>query len=419
MALMMKRGIDPQTMAAPWQKDPLAPMEASSVADLSRTPAAGSQTAGSYFIPEADIGPETGIGAIPNPNNRDGTGKVRNPNLWEKFRDNDNISAHGLMAMGAGLLSEPNFFAGLGKGALAYQNVREGEIDKAQPKLTADGAFTYQIDRKTGQPTFQRTPVADYNADILDRKLKATDALGRYRADLGYQAVKDRIYSTEGINADNLDFKRDQLKEQGAWHRDLLQNNLDVARINAENRAALAAANRDGRQVPVGALKEFDGYADKVSSLNGTLESGSAVANLLQNGTLKLGLFNNLRYKGAAATGIGADEGSRAYSQLTQFTQQLVNATLLDAKGVQTDGDAERAKIMTLVSSGDTQGALAEIQNAVAMVRRARDASQARATDIAGQYGIGTANSAPILQNKPTGRPSGSNGSIRSKYGLE
>lgn len=338
----------------------------------------------------------SGLDAIQGP-----SGKVKRPGLLGRIMQQPGGSK-ALLAFGASLLSNPDFFSGLGQGALAYRDVLDNEADKLKPKLTKDAAFTYSINPTTGEPIFERTPVADFQEGLLNKKLASAETTSKYRTDVNADIAGNRLEKQDQWHSQDNDLERWKTEKMGDWKEADRKNALEIAKINADARQALLTAQQQGRQVPVGAIKEFDTHAAKVNTANGTLDLGNQVLSDLQSGKLKLGLLNNLGNKAAAVTGIGANEATRSYSQLQQFTQILVNSILMDARGVQTDGDAERAKIESLVSSGDNEGAQREIANALRMIERGRDYAQGRASDIARQYGIDATSTAPSISGRPT-----------------
>lgn len=299
--------------------------------------------------------------------------------------------SRALLALGASLLSNQNFAEGLGQGAMAYQATLDQERDRLAPRLTKDGTFTYKVDPNTGEIVFDRTPVADYEEGIVDKRLKTTLAGIGLREDgqtrrqelkLGYEERRD--------NADRK-YRYDALDVQQSMNR--LDNDTDMAIAELNNRTAIEEANirsssTQGKPPSATALKMYDEHRAAVKTGIGTIEQGNKILGYLESGSLDLGLVSNLYAKGAAIGALPANDTTRQYAELEQFTQQLVNTVLMDARGVQTDGDAVRAKIMSLVSSGDAKGAAQEIRNVLGMVRRTTDFSQVRSAALAQQYGI-------------------------------
>lgn len=80
-----------------------------------------------------------------------------------------------------------------------------------------------------------------------------------------------------------------------------------------------------------------------LSAQNMVSKLNYAIANLT-DGTLNLGLLNNIWNAGKQKSGYGNDKSSRAYADLTSTVNEAVNQVLMLAKGTQTEGDAQRAK---------------------------------------------------------------------------
>lgn len=294
-----------------------------------------------------------------------------------------------LLAFGAGLMSGGDFFSALGKGSMAYQQTLDDAKKELQPKLTKDGTFTYQLDAD-GNAVFKRTPVADYEEQQTDKKLRTTLAGITLRDEGQTTRAKLKIDSDEKMWAGDQEFSYAELTEKGRWQDASNLTDIEIANITAaaaRDRAQIASGGASGKPPPASVLKIFDEHTQSLTKATSTLGQGAKVIASLENGTLELGPIANILNKGGNL-GILPSASSRAYGELTQFTQSLVNAILIDNKGVQTDGDAVRAKIETLVSSGDEVGAMTEIENALRMIERGRAQREQRARNIAQQYGI-------------------------------
>lgn len=301
--------------------------------------------------------------------------------------------SRALMAMGANLLSSPDFFSGLGQGALAYQGVLDEEADKLKPKLTKDSTFTYSIDPVTGEPVFKRTPVADFEQDNLQTKLKANEALGRYRADLTYDLGERKIEAQDRWN------ERDNATRRYGYDK---RYDADIAGMASAERIAqwrtesdkmlqgMKEAAASAKPPPVGAMKEFQEAINFASKGEQILKHGDRVLEYLENGEASLGFFANT-YSNLAQKGLLPPNAStRAYAELQQFQQMLVNGILLDANGVQTDGDAIRARIMTMVSDGDNEGAARELRNVLRDHQRGIQIQRNRAENYYSAYRLET-----------------------------
>lgn len=330
----------------------------------------------------------------------------KRPGFWQRM-DARPGGREALLAFGANLLSEPNFFAGLGKGAMAYQQTLSAERDKANPQLTKDAHHTYRRNPVTGEIDMKETAAGLHARNLAWGKLYNAYARDDLKSGRSLEGKKYGVDTTDR-------FKRDELSFRDRWEKDRNEARIRAAEVSgefSERRARITSSASQGKPPTAGILKQFDEHAGKASASDGILAQGERILSLMDNGTLNLNLYNNLMAKGSQATGIGANDTTRAYAELQQFTQQLVNGILLDAKGVQTDGDAVRARIMSMVSSGDDEGARQEIINAMKMLERGRDYSTARAEDISSQFNINTQATRANTGSAPRPRPASSRSS--------
>lgn len=320
--------------------------------------------------------------------------KVKQPGFLGRIRQQPGGS-RALLAFGASLLSNPDFFQGLGQGALAYQGVLDEEKDKLKPKLTKDSTFTYSIDPTTGEPVFKRTPVADFEDDQLTKKLQANLAgvgireegdTKRLETTLGF---KDKWW--EGDDA----YKRWRTEQEGGWKADDNKTDLEIARINAATNLEKARMGGENKQTPAGIQKQIGDYTTVRDGLDNATSQIEPILQAIQNGDLTFSLPNNLRHKAAIATGIGGNKETVLYSQFQTTLESLRNALLIANKGVQTDGDADRAMAELIAGQGDQASIQANLMKVVDSLRKRSSQAQARIDDLAGQYNANVSNSSP------------------------
>ncbi|WP_414490174.1 hypothetical protein [Stenotrophomonas maltophilia] len=111
---------------------------------------------------------------------------------------------------------------------------------------------------------------------------------------------------------------------------------------NPGGKSAGGTLGDSGKPLPVGALKELLGIED---ALGGTQVLGSIIAKnreRLDNGTLQIGPLQSLI--GSVRTGLGvAGDSDVALNEWNSDLTKIVNESLRLNKGVQTEGDAQRA----------------------------------------------------------------------------
>lgn len=330
--------------------------------------------------------------------------------LWNNPSGN-----RALLAFGANLLSDPDFFSGFGKAALAYQQERDAEAAALKPKvgLTNDNTFQYSVDPKTGQYTFTRTPVADYNLGILGQKEDAAQALQKLKGDQASDRQTQSLTHQDQWHSQADDTKRYGIDANTNNNKRNNQTKEDVANIMARSRAATAAVSK-GQKLPPGQVIKLIGD-DQQNAMNNqnTLALGQRVLDSIQNGTLQMDAYHNLINKGKLATNIGSDAGSVAYGDLQQFLEKLSYNILLDAKGVQTEGDAKRSKIMSLVAQGNAPAAVQELRTTLQQLQDSHDFHMAKASDLSRQYGADNTETNAFL----SGQQSRTRGSSRPSSG--
>lgn len=153
--------------------------------------------------------------------------------------------------------------------------------------------------------------------------------------------LKMRLEDQQLSREQNAALRREIADQQTALRRDL------SAQSSADRRmvAGIASADRRGgnnKPMPAAALKmqqeELDGIGT-ASSINADL---GAIQTQLKTGKLQLGLVNNLTAKARNYVG-ASDESSRNLATFQATLERLRNDSLRLNKGVQTDGDSQRA----------------------------------------------------------------------------
>lgn len=308
--------------------------------------------------------------------------QIKRPGLLGRIKQQPG-GAQALLAFGANMMMANDFFEGLGKGALAYQGTLDSEKDKLKPQFTKDFSHTYQVDPVTGKPTFTRTPIADYTDSQIEARGKAAFDKAVAVANIG----KDGKVEVANIDAKTA---ADKLAFQDKWNKRDNDTDLRIAEIN--NKAAMERQRltQGSKPAPAGVLKQYDEHAGKVQAIDTTLIQAEPILNALNDGSLQLGIVQNLANKGKLATGVGVDDSAVLYGQLNTFIEGLRNTVLMDAKGVQTDGDAERAKAQLLSGTGSTESVKKNLEIVLGNLRRTREYAQGRASAISSQYGIAT-----------------------------
>ncbi|WP_234263088.1 hypothetical protein [Hydrogenophaga sp. NFH-34] len=127
------------------------------------------------------------------------------------------------------------------------------------------------------------------------------------------------------------------------------QSYLDADNPQDEERAARRLATINGKPVegtekplPVAALKMQQDDIDAMGLASTTSADLGAIAQQIDDGTLNLGLVRNAWNKARNSVGMSTEE-SRALGSFQSTLEKLRNDSLRLNKGVQTEGDAQRA----------------------------------------------------------------------------
>jgi len=286
-----------------------------------------------------------------------------------------------LLALGAALLGAPNFQQGLSRGIMAYQQAYQNAVDRDRPKtsIVADGAYTATTDPTTNQTTFEETPVAQYHLDRDGAKIDGRIKTAEIAADAGIERVKlHEAGATERSEAE-IAGRRDvaQLKADA---------DRDIAEMRTRSAEAVARLTQGGKAVPPAATKQITDLTNVRDELGNALKQMGPIMDDIRTGKLKFSLMSNLGHKAALATGLGANEETVRFSEYQTMLEGLRNALLIANKGVQTDGDADRAMRQLIAGNGSTASIQSNLNTVYRSLRARMGQANGRAIDVANQY---------------------------------
>jgi len=140
-------------------------------------------------------------------------------------------------------------------------------------------------------------------------------------------------------------------------------------------------------KLPASALKlqqeELDALGS-ASSLNADL---GAIGGQIATGGLKLGPIENLESRAKNATGL-SDENSRNFASFKATLERLRNESLRLNKGVQTEGDSQRAWNELIENIGDSGVVAQRITEIQAINKRAADLRRMNVDAIRSNFGV-------------------------------
>ncbi|MBH2008279.1 MAG: hypothetical protein I8H71_01130 [Xanthomonadaceae bacterium] len=198
-------------------------------------------------------------------------------------------------------------------------------------------------------------------------------------------------------------------------HQLQVDRNAEVVRHNqaTESAAAAKAKTSPAKPLPTAALKMVQEGKDAIGTASSINADLSAINQQITDGKLKFGPMSNLANAGLNAIGASTEE-SRNFATFKANMEKLRNDSLRLNKGVQTDGDAQRAWNELFQSINDTK----VVQQRLGEIMRLNErAVQLRKLDIDGvlqNYGHEPMDTSAYT-NQPTALGSGSAPAGRAK----
>ena len=354
----------PPQMGPSTNGEPTALVDANGNPTIAPPPAAGASSGTTDGSPQMDANGVWRSPDVQKPESQHG--------FWNKLTNRPG-SAEALMALGASLMSSQNFFTGLGNGMLAYQKTLDAaqRADRPQTTMVQGGAFAQTTDTVTGRTTL--SPVKSVQDYVDGRDLT--------KGMMAYNVAKARIDGMSDIairtqfgltQRELMQIDSAQKIAKGHDAKDLTiasgnnRTTIEAAGIAAASRVAAAEATGSAKQTPAAAIKHVDDLTEIANGVDNSLANIDPVIGDLQSGKLKFSLASNA-YNAAAMRGlVPANENTVAYSNYQRTVNELVNGLLIANKGVQTEGDALRARLQVETQAGNMD----VVANTLAAVRR-------------------------------------------------
>lgn len=270
--------------------------------------------------------------------------------------------------------------AGYAEGAADKAEVADAE--KKQKKL-ADALRIYGQDPQAAANMLMESPAtSEYGMQMGIGELERQRKLEDFAAS---EAGKDR---RAAMMADQ---KASDWQRNADFQREMLNT-----RLNAKNGGSYVDPDtgeivQTGGQVkplPVGALKLQMEGVDAFSAAKNAQDLSQALINKVDAGDLKLGGFSNLVSGARNYLGASTPE-SIAYGDMRTSLEKLRNDTLRLNKGVQTEGDAERAMNEVVASVNDPALFKANMEKLNSINERAAAIQKENVNAIRSNYGAG------------------------------
>lgn len=154
------------------------------------------------------------------------------------------------------------------------------------------------------------------------------------------------------------------------------------------------------KTLPVGALRLQDEVKQSLAGAKAVQDEAKRLLGQLEKGELDVGFFRNLESE--ARNKIGAsDTVSQNYADLDTTLEKIRNESLRLNKGVQTEGDSERAMNEVIKNRNDPKLLKMSLEKLYRLNERAEILQQERLDDIKQNYGIEEDSKAPTTQKPP------------------
>ena len=250
----------------------------------------------------------------------------------------------------------------------------------------ADAIITGKLDRNTvggaqaavaGNPIYNR----DSTGSVLDQFTGALDTSNPLAG------------STIGLRKDQAAQARAAAAENYAQ--------AASARASAAKSAAATPGTAGGpasmpvKPMPTSALKMRQESLDAIGTASSMSADLASLASQIESGALNLGPVDNLISEGLNYTGMSS-ENSRNYQSFKATLEKLRNDSLRLNKGVQTDGDAQRAWNELLTNINDPKVVMQRLSEIDAINRRAVELHQFNLNQIDQNYGRQPLDTSPL-----------------------
>lgn len=260
----------------------------------------------------------------------------------ETYENDPNLTPYQRFAVGITNLVGPghvNDFMSGTKSAMQMQNTQEVMADPSRALPVAQGYAA-----TSGKMPFAHVGNTGYSVNELNgAQIEASPAIAKI-----FQAVEGAKANSQNASAANS----------------YASANLHRAQTD-KVRADVANGQQNGKPLPTAALKMQMDDLDSIALLGSINADLGAIMGQLDSGKLTLGPYSNLSNRLQNFTGV-SDEGSRNYASLVATLEKQRNDSLRLNKGVQTEGDAQRAwneLFANMNDAGVVKQRLSEIQS--------------------------------------------------------
>lgn len=239
-------------------------------------------------------------------------------------------------------------------------------------------------------------------ADQLTRGMSVLKASPAFKIPEGYTGNQftGAIDASNPVNA----LRQEYVQAQGQERRTAATENLaraSSARASAAKSMAVASGTAPSKPMPAAALKMRQDAVDAIGTASSMSADLGALASQIEDGKLKLGPLGNMESETRNFLG-ESNENSRNYQSFKATLERLRNESLRLNKGVQTDGDAQRAWNELLTNINDPDVVVQRLREIDAINRRAVDLQQFNLDLIEQNYGRQPMDTTQLRTQPPT-----------------
>lgn len=206
---------------------------------------------------------------------------------------------------------------------------------------------------------------------------------------LEYELNTDKFKYQQGNDAANRGVTmrgQDISANNAAAGRAVTMRGQDMTDKRAANPVA-----KQGKPMPAAALRMQQEELDAIATASSINADIGTVEQQIKGGKLNLGPLDNMLAKGRNMAGI-SNESSRNYATFQSTLEKLRNDSLRLNKGVQTDGDSQRAWNELLTNINDPKVVSQRLSEIKKINKRAANIREMNVENIRNNYGAGPLN---------------------------
>jgi hypothetical protein len=187
-----------------------------------------------------------------------------------------------------------------------------------------------------------------------------------------------------------LDADAELKRERRAFEERMQQRDADLRR-------ELASMRQSGEKtkLPLPTATDRNRLAvarDTVIQTQGTIDQIDKYAQMIEDGDLSFSFFGNLASSGRVAAGVARDTDVNK-QDFNRFVLGAANALLLQAKGTQTEGDAQRARdqVVDALAKNDNKTVKSALTELRSVIERTRKSAELTIEDFNESFGTSKA----------------------------